>query len=129
MVRDYIESEIPRVYNLAEAPPAREEPGVKQMLFRGMDQMIGLTFIGAEASRSEPHTHPYEQLNMLIEGELRFIVDGEELTLTPYDTLMIPPHVPHTSEPSGDGTAVLLAFWPLREELAATTDYQSEFYG
>lgn len=127
MVRKYDESAIPSVHNLRDAPPVREGPGFRQVVFRGLDQMIGFTEIGPEKEDAEPHSHPWEQSNMLVDGRLDFLVDGERVELEPYDTLSIPPDVPHTSRTVEDESAVLLAFWPLREDRVDATDYQHEF--
>ncbi|AGB36163.1 cupin domain-containing protein [Natronococcus occultus] len=127
MPRDYDRSAVPSVYDLASVEPYRSEPGFEQVVFRGIDQMIGFSRIGPEKVDGEPHTHPYEQMNMLVEGRLDFLVDGERVELEPYDTLAIPPEVPHTSRALEDETATLLAFWPLREDRLDGTAYQREF--
>ncbi|ARS89435.1 cupin domain-containing protein [Natrarchaeobaculum aegyptiacum] len=127
MPRDYDPSEIPSVYNLQDIAPYRDEPGFEQVLFRGIDQMVGFSKISPEKPDSEPHTHPYEQLNMLVEGRLDFLVNGERVELEPYDTLVIPPEVPHTSRAVEGETATLVAFWPLREDRLEATTYQAEF--
>jgi len=128
MVRDHDESAIPSVYNLAEVPAFRDGPGIRQSVFRGNDHLLGFSIIGPEKPEADPHSHPYEQSNLLIEGRLEFLVDGESVFLEPYDALTIPPGVPHTSRPVDDGRAVLLAFWPLREDRLEATSYQREFY-
>ncbi len=127
MGRDYDETEIPSVYNLQDVAPYRKEPGFEQVVFRGIDQMIGFSRISPERADSEPHTHPFEQSNMLVEGRLDFLVDGERLELEPYDTFTIPPEVPHTSRAVEGESATLLAFWPLREDRVDGTAYQDEF--
>jgi hypothetical protein len=119
MPRDYDPSAIPAVHNLQNVAPYREEPGFEQVVFRGIDQMIGLSRITSERPDSEPHTHPYEQMNML--------VDGERVSLEPYDALTIPADIPHTSRAVDRKTATLLAFWPLREDRLDGTAYQEEF--
>lgn len=127
MPRDYDRSAIPAVYDLESVEPYRDEPGFQQVVFRGIDQLIGFSKIGPEKEDSEPHTHPYEQTNMLVEGRLDFLVDGERVELEPYDTLTIPPEIPHTSRALEGETATLLAFWPLREDRVEGTSYQEEF--
>lgn len=127
MPRDYDRSAIPSVYNLHDVEPYRDEPGFSQVIFRGIDRMIGFSRIGPDKPDGEPHTHPYEQVNMLVEGRLEFLVDGEIVDLEPYDTLVIPPEIPHTSRAVDGESATLLAFWPLREDRLDATDYQREF--
>ncbi len=127
MPRDYDRSEIPSVHTLQHVEPYRNEPGFEQALVRGIDQLIGFSRISPEKPDGEPHTHPYEQMNMLVEGRLDFLVDGEWVELEPYDTLVIPPEIPHTSRAVDGETATLLAFWPLREDRLDATKYQTEF--
>jgi len=127
MVQDYDKSEIPAVYNLIDVPPHRDEKSMTQSIFRGLDRMVGLSTIEPDKPDTEPHTHPYEQLNLLIEGELDFIVGDEQISLQPYDIIAIPPGVEHTSRAVSDEPAKLLAFWPLREDRLSATEYQREF--
>lgn len=127
MARDYDEDAIPSVYDLEDVTPYRQEQGFEQVVFRGVDQMVGFSRITPERPDSEPHSHPFEQLNMLVEGRLDFLVDGERLELEPYDTLAIPPEIPHASRAVEGETATLLAFWPLREDRIEGTAYQEEF--
>lgn len=127
MVRDYDSSEVPSVHNLQEAPTVRDEPGFRQVVFRGMDLLIGFTEIGPEREDNPPHSHPWEQMNMLIDGELDFLVAGEQVSMEKYDAVSIPPNVEHTSRAVSDEPATLLAFWPLREDRLDATAYQTEF--
>ena len=129
MAREYDESEIPSVYNLQDVAPYREEPGFEQVVHRGIDQMIGFSRISPEHEDSEPHTHPFEQTNVLVEGRLDFLVDGERIELEPYDAVTIPPEIPHASRGVEGESATLLAFWPLREDRLDGTAYQDEFPG
>lgn len=127
MVRKYEPSEVPAVYDLRDAPVAKEGKGFEQVVFRGVDQMVGMTTIGPEREDKPQHSHPWEQTNFVIEGELDFLVDGERISLGPYDALEIPPEVPHASRAVSDEPARLLAFWPLREDRLDATEYQTEF--
>jgi quercetin dioxygenase-like cupin family protein len=127
MARDYDKSAIPTIHDLQSVEPAREEPGFSQVVFRGIDQMIGFSRIGPDREEGDTHTHPFEQMNVLLEGELEFIVGDDRVSLSPYDSMVIPPEVPHTSSPVDGKSALLLAFWPLREDRLSDTDYQTEF--
>ena len=44
------------------------------------------------------HSHHNEQISMLEQGTLRFVLAGEELILKAGEVLRIPPHVPHSAE-------------------------------
>lgn len=127
MVRKYDPSEIPSVYSLSDAPVAKEGPGFEQVVFRGVDQMVGMTTIGPERKDKPQHSHPWEQTTIAIEGEVDFLVDGERVSLGAHDAVEIPPDVPHASRAVSEDPARLLAFWPLREDRLDATDYQTEF--
>lgn len=129
MVRDYDEAQIPSVYNFPEVPPAREGEGFEQRIFRGLDLMVGFNIIEPDKPDAEPHSHPWEQVNMLLEGQLDFVVGDEVVRLEPYDILEIPPGVEHTARTVPGQAAKLLAFWPLRDDYLEGTAYQTEFQG
>lgn len=127
MPRSYDRSAIPTVHNLDASPAYRDEPGLTQVIFRGIDQMIGFTQITPEKPDGEPHTHPYEQMNILIDGTLEFFVKDEWVELTPYDAITIPPEIPHTARAVPGEHATMFAFWPLREDRLDGVTYQTEF--
>ena len=58
MVRDYDESEIPAVHNLEEVPPVRDEPGFRQVVYRGLDQMVALSVVQPDKKDTDTHSHP-----------------------------------------------------------------------
>lgn len=127
MARNYDKSAIPSVYNLLEVPPLRDDGGFRQVVFRGIDQMVALTEIDPEMEAEDVHKHPWEQTNVLVEGRLELLVGDERVSLKPYDALTVPPHVPHAARAVDNWRATLLAFWPLREDLLSGTEYQREF--
>jgi Cupin domain. len=126
MVREFDREEIPAVYDLRAIETVNEREGYRQVVFRGLDMMLGHTTIEPTCADRPPHTHPWEQINMLIEGELQFQVDGTVVDLRPHHTMVIPPDVPHAAR-STDVSATLLAVWPLREDRVEMTQYQREF--
>lgn len=128
MVRKYDPKKIPSVYKLSEAPVAKEGPGFEQVVFRGVDQMVGMTTIGPDREDKPQHSHPWEQTTIVIEGNVDFLVDGERISLGTHDAVEIPPDVPHASRAVTSEPARLLAFWPLREDRLDATEYQEEFH-
>jgi mannose-6-phosphate isomerase-like protein (cupin superfamily) len=127
MARDYDRDAVPSTYDLADAPTVRDEPGFTQSVFRGVDQLVGFSQIGPDYPDGEPHTHPYEQANLLVDGRVDMLIDGEVVELCPYDAVTIPPEVPHTARAVEGESATLVAFWPLREDRLGGTGYQAEF--
>lgn len=125
MVRKYHEEEIPAVYSVENLPHHEKREGVTQQYFRGMNTFVGFTtFDGADPS--EPHSHPWEQINFVVDGECQFQVGEDVVEVSEGDLFLIPPDVPHGAS-SLNSTCTICFISPLREDYARFTDYQTEF--
>jgi quercetin dioxygenase-like cupin family protein len=62
------------------------------------------------------HTHPAEQLGIVLSGELRFRVGDEERLLRPGGTWRIPSEVPHSAVAGPEGAVVIDVFSPPRAD-------------
>ena len=80
--------------------------GTKEMLVRWEFRK------GAVAAR---HSHPHEQIVVMIEGRLRLTVGDVDKVMAPGDIVVIPPDVPHEAQALED-TVVLDIFSPPRED-------------
>ncbi len=60
------------------------------------------------------HAHASEQMTYVLEGALRVVVDGEELTAREGEVLHVPSNVPHQAE-ALDDTFVIAIYSPVRE--------------
>lgn len=67
------------------------------------------------------HHHHNEQISYMIEGALRFWVDGRELVVRAGEVLIIPPHMPHKAEALVDSVSLDI-FHPPREDWIEKTD-------
>ena len=61
------------------------------------------------------HTHESEQMTYVLQGALRFLVDGEEIVVREGEVLHIPADTPHQAE-ALDDTFELDVFSPIRKE-------------
>ena len=61
------------------------------------------------------HDHPNEQVATVLEGRLRFLVDGEEFVVSAGQSVPLGANVPHEVEALED-TVVLDVFSPVRED-------------
>lgn len=52
------------------------------------------------------HDHPHEQIGMITEGSIAFVVDGEERVVEAGDTYVIPGGEPHAAANRGDEPVV-----------------------
>jgi quercetin dioxygenase-like cupin family protein len=67
------------------------------------------------------HSHHNEQITYILEGALKFWIDGKELVVNAGEVLTIPPHMPHKAEALAD-TVDLDMFSPPRADWIAKTD-------
>ena len=67
------------------------------------------------------HVHESEQMTYILQGALRFLIDGEEITVREGEVLHIPPGVEHQAEALED-TFELDVFSPLRRGWLNATD-------
>jgi quercetin dioxygenase-like cupin family protein len=62
------------------------------------------------------HSHPHEQLGVVMEGELEMQIGDERRTIKPGDVYAIPGGVPHGARSGAGPARVLDVFYPLRED-------------
>ncbi len=67
------------------------------------------------------HSHHNEQFTYILEGALKFWVDGKEIVVNAGEVLTIPPHMPHKAEALVD-TVDLDVFNPPRADWINKTD-------
>lgn len=67
------------------------------------------------------HSHHNEQITYILEGALKFWIDGKEIVVNAGEVLTIPPHMPHRAEALVD-TVDLDVFNPPREDWMNKTD-------
>jgi quercetin dioxygenase-like cupin family protein len=70
------------------------------------------------------HTHDSEQMTYILQGALRFLVNGEEIIVREGEVLHIPSRLPHQAEALED-TLELDVFSPVRLEWMNTVDEES----
>jgi len=67
------------------------------------------------------HSHANEQLTYILEGALKFWIDGKEIVVRSGETLCIPSNLPHRAEALED-TVDLDVFSPPRQDWIDKTD-------
>jgi quercetin dioxygenase-like cupin family protein len=74
------------------------------------------------------HTHESEQMTYILQGALRFLVDGEEITVREGEVLHIPSRIQHQAE-ALDDTFSLDVFSPIRQDWFDQADDQADCAG
>jgi unsaturated pyranuronate lyase len=90
-------------------------PGVNIFTTAGQQAMLSLVEMEPRAV-VEPHSHPHEQMGMLLEGELTFTIGDETKTLRPGEMWRIPGGVIHTAVAGDKPVKALDVFHPIRED-------------
>ena len=67
------------------------------------------------------HAHESEQMTYILQGALRFFIEGEEITVREGEVLHIPSRMPHQAEALED-TLELDVFSPIRSEWVDSAD-------
>jgi quercetin dioxygenase-like cupin family protein len=101
--------------NRAESSHHEIFPGVHIFTCAGERMMLSLVEFEPH-SVVEPHSHPHEQMGMLLEGELTFTIGGQTQTLRPGEMWRIPSHVVHSAVAGDAPVKALDVFHPVRED-------------
>ena len=67
------------------------------------------------------HSHVNEQVSYILEGALKFFIDGKEIVVHAGEVLCIPSNMPHQAEAVED-TVDLDVFYPPRQDWLEKTD-------
>ncbi len=99
--------------------------GVERVGFRGNDSLCVMNWL-SPGMDVNPHSHPFEQLVLIVQGRVRFHIGDEYVEGGPGSMIRIPPHAMHYAEPIGDEVVLNLdVFAPLREDYRHLVEYQA----
>ncbi|HND53181.1 MAG TPA: cupin domain-containing protein [Pirellulaceae bacterium] len=90
-------------------------PGVRIFTAAGEHMMLSLVEFEPR-SVVQPHAHPHEQMGMLLEGELTFIIGDETHVVRPGQMWRIPGGVVHSAIAGDQPVKALDVFHPIRED-------------
>jgi quercetin dioxygenase-like cupin family protein len=95
-------------------------PLLQRQFVVGQDVMLARVLLKKGCVVPE-HSHHNEQITYILEGALKFWIDGKELVVNAGEVLTIPPHMPHKAEAMED-TVDLDVFNPPRSDWMDKTD-------
>jgi quercetin dioxygenase-like cupin family protein len=90
-------------------------PGVRIRTCAAERMMLSLVDLEAGSVVAE-HSHPHEQVGMVLAGRVLFVIGGEQRELGPGDFFRIPGGTPHRVTTLDQPARVLDIFTPIREE-------------
>lgn len=101
--------------SLNELPSKEIAKGVTMRPLAGEHVMISCVDLSPESAVGL-HSHPHEQLGVVLEGQVEMQIGEERRALRPGDAYVIPGGTRHGARASGGPARVLDIFYPLREE-------------
>ena len=114
------------LYNWNELDKDSPRRGIERVAFRGDNAMVVLNWIKPDMQPG-PHSHPFEQLVLILQGRTRLHVGDEVLECGPGSMVRVPPNVVHYAEPVGDEVCLNLdVFAPVRSDYLHLVNYQEK---
>jgi quercetin dioxygenase-like cupin family protein len=111
-----------QLIHFPELPSFTMTDGIEARPLIGDGAMLNL--VTFEPGATVPaHSHPHEQLGIVLSGMQALVVDGVAHELLPMDGYVLPGGVEHSAYCGPDGATVLDVFCPVRE------DYRSRVSG
>ncbi len=107
---------MPRPFiSLRDLPGFELAPGATARALFGERAMLNL--VEMEPGATVPaHSHPHEQLGLILRGSMTMAIGGEPHELGELDAYAVPPHVEHGGVAGPAGAVLLDVFAPVRED-------------
>lgn len=105
---------------LQDMPVEHLNPLIDRQFVAGDRSMLARIIL-RKGSIVPQHSHDNEQITYVLEGALKFVIEGKELVVRSGEILIIPSNLPHSAEALED-TVDLDIFCPPREDWIRGTD-------
>ena len=103
------------VVTVAEVPTVNLAPGIDTNLVCGKDLTLSFATL-APHSMGKMHSHPHEQMAVILEGSVDFILSGKSYALKAGDVIHVAGNLEHTGI-TGDVTCKMVeVFTPARKD-------------
>jgi quercetin dioxygenase-like cupin family protein len=119
-----------RAYNWQDVPSKEPRAGITMRGFRGDNVLVTYNLLAPDL-KPGPHSHPFDQIFMLIKGRVKLHVGEQVFDCTAGTVVRIPPNVVHWADPPApeDGVAVNIdVFGPAREDYLHLVTYQTDAF-
>ena len=101
-------------YRWADMKPEQMNPHTTRQYITGANTTVARVGLKKDAVVAEHH-HFHEQISYILEGSIKFLIDGKEVIVKAGEVLCIPPHLPH-GVVSLEDSMVLDIFNPTRQD-------------
>jgi quercetin dioxygenase-like cupin family protein len=96
-------------------PVERPAEGIERQLVVGQNLMV-CRFRFAPFLVTPVHTHPHEQMSLVVKGNVKFIIDGKACIASPGDVLYFPSNMSHGATMLNEEVILIDIFSPIRED-------------
>ncbi|HEX9425523.1 MAG TPA: cupin domain-containing protein [Pyrinomonadaceae bacterium] len=107
--------------NWSSIPVEHPAEGIERQMVVGEHLMI-CRFRFAPLLVTPQHTHPHEQMSLVVSGRVRFFADGTERLASPGDVLHFPSNCLHGATMLDEEVVLIDIFTPVREDFLETKD-------
>ena len=118
------------VYSWSELPRQSIFDGkLSRTALRSDAAIVTFNWFEPYMPRPEPHSHPFDQLVMVMQGRLNLEIAGDVIEMPPGSAVRIPPAVLHTAWPAGNERVLNIdVFGTVREDYLFLTQHQKEVF-
>jgi quercetin dioxygenase-like cupin family protein len=117
-----------KAYNWQDIPAKQPRQGITMRGFRGDGVLVTYNILTPDFAPG-PHSHPFDQVFMVIKGRVKLHVEDQVFDCGPGSVVRIPPNAMHWADaPSPeDGPAINIdVFGPAREDYLHLVQYQED---
>jgi len=111
----YFDAMEPQFIHFDDVSPFTLIEGVEGRPLFGEGVMMNLIEFGADAT-VPAHSHPHEQLGIVLRGMQALVIDGVARELGPMEGYVLPGGVEHSAYCGPEGATVIDIFCPVRED-------------
>jgi quercetin dioxygenase-like cupin family protein len=122
-------SDKPRVFHFSEMPKEVLWDGkLTRTAIRSDHAITAINWHHPNTARKPPHSHPFDQLVLILSGTLGMQVGDDEFVMGPGTAMRIPANVPHTGWTIGEEVVLNIdVFAPAREDYLFLAVNQDEY--
>ena len=114
----------------ADVPAIELTPSIKANIVSA--EKITLSFVNVEPNATlTPHRHENEQILIVLDGAIDFIIEGKQYKVEKGDVVVLPPNTEHGAYFTDKGARVIDIFSPPRQDFVAKLEEvkKSQRYG
>jgi quercetin dioxygenase-like cupin family protein len=103
------------VTDWSKIPVERIAEGIERQMVVGQNVMV-CRFRFAPFVVTAAHSHPHEQMSLIVQGRVNFVLGEEERVVAAGDVLHFPPHFRHGATMLDEEVILIDIFSPIRED-------------